>query len=344
MTTPHEREVPRDQPAFDPSIVIEVVTQLLLGESPHLRRQDVAEQSGVDPDVARARWRALGFPEADEDDAAFTQADVEALGLTQELIGLGVIDTDSEQAFIRTMGRAFARLAEWQVRAFLGSVDLDTEDEDVAAGQLTQLETIIPIGERVQSYIWRRHLVNAASRLLLTDSDDVDAAPMCVGFADIVGYTTRARSMSGTELAQMVDRFDEVTTGIITDRHGHVVKTIGDEVLFAVDEPEQAALIALDLIDEHLTDESFPEVRIGMAYGKVLNRMGDVYGPVVNVASRLTKVARPGTAVIDREMAEALKNDDALRLKRMRRTSVKGYEHLEPWSLKRPRDRAAGSD
>jgi adenylate cyclase len=340
MTTPGEREVPQDQPAFDPSIVIEAVTQLLLGESPHLRRADVAELSGVDLDVARARWRALGFPEADDTDAAFTQADVEALGLTEELIGLGVIDSESEQAFIRTMGRAFARLAEWQVRAFLGSVDLEADDEDVATGQLTQLETIIPIGERVQSYIWRRHLVNAASRLLLTESADVEAAPMCIGFADIVGYTTRARSMSGTELAEMVDRFDEVTTGIITDRAGRVVKTIGDEVLFAVDEPEQAALIALDLIDEHLTDESFPEVRIGMAYGNVLNRMGDVYGPVVNVAARLTKVARPGTTVIDRDMAEALGDDDELRLKRMRRTSVKGYEHLEPWALKRPRDQS----
>lgn len=341
MNNSREREVTPDQPAFDPSIVIEAVTELLLGESPHLRRADVSELSGVDPDVARARWRALGFPEADDSDIAFTQADVDALGLTQELHALGVIDAESEQAFIRTMGRAFARLAEWQVRAFLGSVDLETEDDDLATGQLTQLETIIPIGERVQSYIWRRHLVNAASRLLLTESSDVGAAPMCVGFADIVGYTTRARSMTGTELAQLVDRFDEVTTGIITDHHGHVVKTIGDEVLFAADEPEQAALIALDLIEEHLDDESFPEVRIGMAHGRVLNRMGDVYGPVVNVAARLTKVARPGTAVIDRGMAEKLQGDDNLRLKRMRRTSVKGYEHLEPWSLRRPRDQAA---
>ena len=67
--------------------------------------------------------------------------------------------------------------------------------------------------------------------------------------------------------------------------------------------------------------------------------MGDVFGPVVNVASRLTSVARPGSIVVDRDMAEHLRDDDELRLKRMRRTSVKGYEHLEPWSLKRPREK-----
>lgn len=338
MTAPGERDMPPDDPAFDPAVVIEAVTAMLLGENPHLRRGEVSELSGVEPEVARARWRALGFPETDDDAAAFTQADVEALRLTQELLELGVIEPDNEQAFIRTIGRAYARLAEWQVRTFLGRLDLAASEEDGGAGQLDQLETVIPLGERVQSYVWRRHLANAASRLLLTESDDPEAAPMCVGFADIVGYTTRARRMSGTELAQLVDRFDEVTTGIITDHLGRVVKTIGDEVLFAVDEPGQAARIALELLDRHVADESFPEVRIGMAYGNVLNRMGDVFGPVVNVASRLTKVARPGHAVIDRELAAMLRDDDELRLKRLRRTSVKGYENLEPWSLKRPRE------
>lgn len=337
MTQPGERDAPPADPAFDPAVIIEAVTAMLLGESPHLRRDEVYELSGVEPDVARARWRALGFPETDDEAAAFTQADVEALRLTQELLELGVIDPANEQAFIRTIGRAYARLAEWQVRTFLGTIDPGISEED-GTGQLEQLETIIPLGERVQSYVWRRHLANAASRLLLTESDDAEAASMCVGFADIVGYTTRARRMSGPELAQLVDRFDEVTTGIITDHHGRVVKTIGDEVLFAVDEPVAAASIALQLLDQHLADDSFPEVRIGMAFGKVLNRMGDVYGPVVNVASRLTKVARPGSAVIDRDLAAMLHDDDELRIRRLRRTSVKGYEHLEPWSLKRPRE------
>lgn len=344
MSAPREREVPLDeQPAFDPAVVIEAITALLLGEAPHLDRAGVAEQSGVDPEVARARWRALGFPEADDGDVAFTQADVDALRLTQELIELGVIESDTEQAFIRTIGRSFARLAEWQVRGLLGSL-VAPDDDGFSTDQLSMLEQVVPLGERVQSYVWRRHLVNAASRLLLTGTDDPEGAPMTVGFADIVGFTTRSRSMTRTELAAMVDRFEEVTTGLITDHHGHVVKTIGDEVLFVVDDTKEAALLALELLDDHVADESFPQVRIGMAHGNVLNRMGDVFGPVVNVASRLTSVARPGSAVVDRELAATLKDDDDLRLRRVRRTSVKGYEHLEPWSLKRPKEKRAKRD
>lgn len=327
-----------DAEPLDSSVVIQAITELMLGESPQLTRADVSELSGVDPDIAKQRWRALGFPEADDGDAAFTHADVEALGLTQELVELGIIEHDTEQAFIRTIGRTFARLAEWQVRAFLGSMASGSQDE-MAAGDLAELEKVVPLGEKVQAYVWRRHLVNAASRLLLTDSGDVDASPMVVGFADIVGYTSRSRTMTRQELTDMVERFEEVTAGIITDHHGHVVKTIGDEVLFVVDDARQAALLALELLDQHEADEEFPQVRIGMAHGNVLNHMGDVFGPVVNVASRLASVARPGSSVIDREMAELLRDDAELRLRRMRRTSVKGYEHLEPWALSRPREK-----
>ena len=324
-----------DEPAFDPSAVIEAVSTFLLGEAPSLSREDVAELSGLPPEITRQRWRALGFPEVADGVVAFTHADVEALRLTQSLIDLGVIRPESEQAFIRTIGRTFARLAEWQVRTMLTSVIDTSPDEELS---LELLDEIVPIGERVQAYVWRRHLVGAASRLLLKELTDAPGTPMCVGFADIVGYTTRSRHMSTGELAAMVDRFEEVAAGLITDHHGQVIKTIGDEVLFVADQPKDASLLALELLEEHLNDDMFPEVRVGMAYGNVLSRLGDVFGPVVNVASRLTSVAKPGRAVIDRAMADELREDVELRIRRMRRTSVKGYDHLEPWSLKRPRE------
>lgn len=323
-----------DDVAFDPSALLAGVSSFLLGGPPSLDREQVAERSGVSVELARERWRALGFPEVEDGVVAFTPGDVEALKMTQRLVDMGYFASGSEQAFIRTTGRTFARLAEWQARATVDSV---IDSQDGTGPSLEMLEELTQIGGDVQTYVWRRHLASAVGRLLLTDSTDTEGAPMCVGFADIVGYTTRSRSMTTQELADMVERFEELTTRHITDHQGRVVKTIGDEVLFVVDDPKEAALLALELLEQHDVDEDFPEVRVGMAYGNVLNRLGDVFGPVVNVASRLTSVARPARAVIDRAMADALRDDPDLRIRRLRRTSVKGYDNLEPWSLKRPR-------
>ena len=48
------------------------------------------------------------------------------------------------------------------------------------------------------------------------------------------------------------------------------------------------------------------QVRAGLAYGAVVSRLANVYGPTVNIAARLTSVARPGTVLVDRGAYEAL--------------------------------------
>ena len=53
-------------------------------------------------------------------------------------------------------------------------------------------------------------------------------------------------------------------------------------------------------------DDAFPQVRAGVAYGDVVSRLGDVFGPTVNIASRLTSLARPGTVVLDDGAHDAL--------------------------------------
>jgi adenylate cyclase len=60
-----------------------------------------------------------------------------------------------------------------------------------------------------------------------------------------------------------------------------------------------------------------------------------VLGPVVNVASRLTSTSRPGRVLMDKDLSEKLKGNESFKLRRVRRTAVKGYRKLEPWSLNR---------
>jgi adenylate cyclase len=325
-----------DDESFDASAVIEAVTESLLGQAPTLTRLEVAKQSGLPPEINAARWRALGFPEVADSDVAFTKLDVKALKFTESLINLGFIERESEEAFIRTVGRTFARLAEWQVRGILRTA-LEGESGSVSGRDIKQINEILRLGSKVQDYVWRRHLVGAATRMVLQHSVDTDSEPACAGFVDIVGYTTRSRSMSSAELAALVERFESVVTDLIIEHSGRVVKTIGDEIFFVVDDPAEAAWLGVELTEQHVHDESFPRVRVGMAYGDLLYRLGDVFGPVVNMASRLTSVARPGRAVVDKELADLAKDEPGIRLRRMPRTRIKGFETVEPWALKRER-------
>jgi adenylate cyclase len=324
-----------DQPkaGLGPHQVIDLLEEHLLGSGPTLTGAQIAAEVGISMELARQRRRTLGFTAVEDDEIAFTEADLEAMRLTQRLHDLGMVDDDNEAALIRTLGRSFARLAEWQ----LGLLGREIDPAELAPDDLAAvLAEITPVIEQVQNYIWRRHVLGAASRLLLAGpSDDEGTTYAGIGFADIVGYTRQTRSLSREELGRLVDVFEARALATVTSHGGRIIKTIGDEILYAADRPEDAASIALELVEEHVADADFPTLRVGVAWGPVLQRLGDVFGPTVNIAARLTSVARPGRVLVDKELAEALVDDDRFRLRRMRRTAVKGYRRLEPWRLRR---------
>jgi adenylate cyclase len=325
-----------DAPRLDPHQVVDLLEEHLLGSHPTLTGLQIAEEIGIDMELARQRWRSLGFTAVGDDVVAFTEADLEAMRLTQRLHELGMITEEDEAALIRTLGRSFARLAEWQLSMLGRAVDpssLDSGELAAVVGEIT------PVIEQVQKYVWRRHVLSAASRLLLAPPPDEEGSIEAgIGFADIVGYTRQTRSLKQEELARLVDVFEARALAIVTAHDGRIIKTIGDEILFAADRAEDAAHIALELVEEHLRDEDFPQLRAGVAWGPVLSRLGDVFGPTVNIAARLTSVARPGRVLTDKEMAEALHDNPSFKLRRMRRQAVKGYRRLEPWKLRRPDD------
>ncbi len=325
--------------------LIDLLEAYLLGEAPSLTGDELASEVGIPFEAARDRWRNLGFSAVGADVPAFTHSDLEALQLTQRLSDLGFVDTDDEAALVRTLGRSFARLAEWQIGLLARMIDIDAMDVD----ELRQvLDEVVPAVESLQSYVWRRHTLSVASRLMLAvDRDDPESegerladdetVVLGVGFADIVNYTRQSRSLSGKELSQLIDNFEARALEIVTAHEGRIIKTIGDEILFVADSPESIARIGLELVEERLRDD-FPELRVGLAWGPALARLGDVLGPVVNVASRLTSTSRPGRVLVDRSLAEQLEDDEHFKLRRLRRTSVRGYRKLEPWSLRRPAD------
>ena len=320
---------------IDPERLYEELERAILGSARTLTRVQVAEQAGVPLERAVELWRALGFPGTESDtEARYSDADVEALRLVGWLVETGFIDQAVEVTLVRSMGRSFARLAEWEIAELSAAALAGSMETDQA--RLEELMTsLIPVVEDLHTYVYRRHLANAAARMLLLPGGD-KGVRMAVGFADIVGFTRRSRGLSQDELAELVELFEATCAVTVTNHNGRLIKTIGDEALFVADDPVDAARIARALVESPV--EGFPEVRVGLAYGDVVSRLGDVFGPVVNIASRLTSIARPGKVLLDREMHEVLKPlTEEFRVRRARTATVRGYSRLDTWALKAPR-------
>jgi adenylate cyclase len=303
----------------------------LLGGERRWTRQQVSERSGVPYQHANALWRALGFADVSEDVVAFTDRDVWALQTVDRLGAEGWLDEAAQVAMTRALGQSLARLAEWQLAATGSMIDSDATETQA----LERATELVPVVEELIGYVWRRHLAAVTGRLLAAGSEDLAATSMTVGFADLVGFTSLTRQIDESGLAALVESFESRASDVIAAAGGRVVKTIGDEVMFVADDPGAGADIGLRLSEEVGGEADLPELRVGLACGPVVSRMGDVYGEPANMAARLTSLARPGSVLVDRQLAEALGDDDRWRVRRVAPRPVRGYSMLAPYRLRR---------
>ncbi|RJK95494.1 adenylate/guanylate cyclase domain-containing protein [Vallicoccus soli] len=321
----------------------------LLGGERVYTRDRICELAGVSVEQARRYWRAMGFPDVGDDTVAFTEADLEALRRLLALEGEGVLDHEFALSITRALGHTQARLVEWQVQALLE----DLMERRWLRPRDASLTAVALAGEHLDDwehllvYAWRRQLAAVTGRALLVSQGRDDAAQegwRTVGFADLVSYTRLSQRMDERALGRLVSRFERLSHDTVAGRGGRVVKTIGDEVLFVADRAEDAAAIALDLAETMARDPVLPDVRVGLATGGVVSRLGDVFGRTVNLASRLTALAQPGTVLCDRATAAQLADAPGLELDRERVRAVRGWGLVEPVVLRRaaPADGAPG--
>lgn len=313
----------------------------LLGGGRTLTLAQLAERAGVSERAALAFWQALGMPVMDRDAAAFTEEDARVLG------GLLSVADDSGMArgglvsLERSVGHHTERMATWQAEALVEHY-VERYHLDDASARLVLLDRmrwLAPLLEQQMLHAWRRNMAALAARFAneFAAARDVptDALPLArsVGFADMVSFTVRTASMLPGDLGRFVRDFEEGTTSIVTSNGGRVIKTIGDAVLYASDDPASGALIALGLAETFGTATPTP-VRVGFVWGRVLSSFGDVYGASVNVAARLTDEAAPGTVLTDRSTAELLAAE-GFEFEREQGRDVAGLGEVTPFRLVR---------
>lgn len=326
------------------SRAIERIAGLVLGEPAELTRDEAAAAAGASVEDLRPYWRAMGFADVG-DAAAFTRRDVESLRMLLGWVQEGRIDAATTVELVRSLGQTASRLADWQVGTMtrvLAELPEPADLDDVADG----LAEVMPGLERLLVHAWRRHLAAVIGRGLASidpAADRGDGTTGTVGFADITGFTRLARSMRDADLAGMVQAFETGAADIVASHGGRLVKTLGDEVMFTSADPAGAVAMATSM---HALRSPGPEaltLRIGVATGRLITRMGDVYGQTVILASRLTGIARPGTTLLDQATAEALGPDSGYLLRQLPPRPLRGLGLVRAAAVARRGQRSASS-
>ncbi|MDN5632213.1 adenylate/guanylate cyclase domain-containing protein [Glutamicibacter protophormiae] len=327
---------------------------LLLGSQRNLRRREAAREAGLSTASARKIWRALGFPNLSDDDVYFTGEDVRALDVVSNLVQEEKLSEEAALSLARSVAQLTDRMVVWQIEALVEDMVAHRDMTDAAARRelLRLLPELLEPLEQLLGYAWRRQLSAAVQRLAmrgeradgstvsLNDADPGGGAlPLArgVGFADLVSYTSLSRQMNERTLANLVQRFEKRCAEVISIGGGRVIKTIGDEVMFLAETPDGGAQISLALARLIRDDPLLPQARVAFVWGRVLPRLGDLYGPTVNLASRLVALTEPGGVMVDASTAKVLDGDERFVLTSQPTRNVRGFGDVRPVSISQGR-------
>lgn len=278
------------------------------------RRADVESLAGI-PHTDMVRWwRAMGFAEVPEDDAVFGDDDVAIAATLGELLAGQQMQETDVLRLARVLGASFSRIAEAQVTLLADAGALDDHD-------------LVEFMERSMLYVWRRHVVAALGRRLQVEEGTFGAAEAAtVGFVDIAGFSKLSKRIDTDDLGELVDAFEAAALEVIAEHQGRVVKFIGDAVMYLAPDLTAGVRIGLDLQARAAVSDVPLELHCGVAQGPTVTMGGDVFGSSVNLASRLTDIARRNTVVIPRDFASQLEHLEDLSVRPVRRSyDLKGF-------------------
>ena len=127
---------------------------------------------------------------------------------------------------------------------------------------------------------------------------------LTVFFIDMVEYTMRTAQSDMTNLMQLIKNFEDNAIPSLERFRGHIVKKLGDGILAVFKHPVPAAIAALEIrkriedYNRYSVESDKFQVRIGLDTGTVIWKENDVFGDIVNTASRMETSAKPGEILI----------------------------------------------
>jgi adenylate cyclase len=268
---------------------------------------EMAERAELDPAFLAHLTRALGLPMPDNDEATFTERDLEAARTVGGFRAAG-IDDDELLEITRVLGHSLSQIVAALRSMFTQTFFKPGDSEyDVAVRWAAAAENLNPILEQVVRYLLRAQQV-AQLRQGVFDMAGLGsgATQVSVAFADLAGFTRLGEQVAADELGSVAGRL----TALATDAAQppvRLVKMIGDGAMLVSPEPRallEAVLALLDRVEQE--GEEFPPLRAGIACGEGLSRGGDWFGAPVNLASRITDKTRPAAVVVSAEFKDQI--------------------------------------
>jgi adenylate cyclase len=275
-----------------------VQEHLFFGGPPLLTAEVVAARCDVDVTLVRRLWRVLGFGDPG-DEAVFREQDVAMFEIYRD--GVAFFGAAPLEHFARTLGATARRLTDATNALFLESLGAvraaSTHTEQLQLAQIGgELLTRLP-DDVLRPLVFRYAL---ASQLFAraAGATDTPRLRVAVGFCDLVGSTALLNALPADVAGRAVLEFEAEATDVVYRHEGHIVKLIGDEVMFITVARDDAEAIGRELLEWVAAHEVLTGARAAVAEGEVLARGGDVYGPTVNLAARLVGIAAPSTIAV----------------------------------------------
>jgi adenylate cyclase len=282
----------------------------VIGGRARYSAREIAERTGTELDFLIGMLRAMGLAIPGPDEAVYTEGDLEAVRMTGVFRQAGISDEEILD-LLRTLGRGLSQTAE-TMRALALRLVLEpgVSEHELAQRYAAAASQLSPMLGPLITNLLTLHLREMAQSEALSAAERSGgqlpgSREISVCFADLVGFTRLGEEVPPDELAGKAVRLEALTSEVI-DAPVRLIKTIGDAAMLTSLEPEPLLDAALDLLDAAEAEgEDFPQLRAGIAIGPALSRAGDWFGRPVNLASRITAVARPGSVLAEREVRES---------------------------------------
>jgi adenylate cyclase len=273
---------------------------------------EIEERTGLPADVLIRMRRLLGLPGAEPNERVFGEEEVAAAQSTKLFLEAGMGEGAITE-ITRVLGEAMSRVAYTTVAAFADTfLHAGDNEQDVAWRFATLAERLVPAFSPVLLAAYEAHLRESVQRGVISQAE-LEAGHLAgeqeiaVCFADMVGFTALGGQLEAQELGNVVTKFGELAAEV-AESDVRLVKTIGDAAMLSSPEPAPLVRAALSLLDA-VEEAELPSVRAGVAYGRALPRSGDLFGHAVNLASRVTGIARPGSVLCTAEVRDSARDE-----------------------------------